>query len=97
MPSESEELFLDLRGLEPPDPFVRSIEALQQLQEGQYLHLLHTRLPVMLFPELEPRGFQSDSCEDKQQLFHIIIWRQSDSSAANAAKQYLERLRNDEA
>ncbi len=95
MESHPDELFVDLQGLEPPDPFVRSIEALQQLQEGQYLHLLHTRLPVMLFPELEPRGFLSDSCQDKQQRFHIIIWRQSDARAASAAQQHLERLRNE--
>lgn len=95
MESHVDELFVDLQGLEPPDPFVRSIEALQQLQEGQYLHLLHTRLPVMLFPELEPRGFLADSCQDKQQRFHIIIWRQSDTRAANVAQQHLERLRNE--
>ncbi len=93
MNSETGEVFLDLRGLEPPDPFVRSIEALQHLQAGQYLHLIHTRLPVMLFPELEPRGFVSDSCQDAQQLFHILVWQQTDKAASINAKNHLQLIK----
>ncbi|MBI2767189.1 MAG: DUF2249 domain-containing protein [Chloroflexi bacterium] len=48
---------LDNRGLQPPEPMVRILEALQALPEGDRLEAIMDREPVLLYPELERRGF----------------------------------------
>lgn len=47
---------LDNRGLSPPEPLVRILEALECLQPGQVLEAVNDRDPVFLYPELEARG-----------------------------------------
>jgi uncharacterized protein (DUF2249 family) len=48
---------LDNRGLPPPEPMVRILGALQTLPEGDELVVLMDREPMLLYPELERRGF----------------------------------------
>lgn len=48
---------LDVRGLEPPEPMVRTLEALAELPPGETLVQLNDRVPRFLLPELEARGF----------------------------------------
>lgn len=47
---------LDNRGLEPPQPLVRILEALEHLAAGEVLEAINERDPVFLYPELEARG-----------------------------------------
>jgi uncharacterized protein (DUF2249 family) len=54
-------LTVDARGLEPPQPLVRILEALETLPEGAELHARTDRRPVHLFPHLEERGFVGES------------------------------------
>lgn len=46
---------LDLVDLEPPEPMVRILEALEDLRPGDVLFALLAREPVFLFPELAKR------------------------------------------
>ena len=48
--------FLDNRGLSPPEPMMRILEALEHLAPGQVLEALNEREPVFLYPELQVRG-----------------------------------------
>lgn len=48
-------LELDLCDLEPPEPMVRILEALEGLQPGEVLFALLAREPIFLFPELARR------------------------------------------
>ncbi len=48
--------FLDNRGLEPPEPMIRILDALEHLGPGQVLEALNERDPVFLYPELQARG-----------------------------------------
>lgn len=50
------EVFLDNRGLEPPMPMVRTLEALESLGAGEVLKIHNDRVPVYLLPQLEERG-----------------------------------------
>ena len=54
---------LDARGLEPPQPMVRILEALAALPPGSTLHARTDRRPVHLYPLLEERGFQADTTD----------------------------------
>lgn len=46
------EAFLDNRGLEPPNPMIRTLEKLSELAEGDVLTIHNDRVPVYLLPQL---------------------------------------------
>ncbi len=48
--------YLDLADLEPPEPMVRILAQLEDMEEGDVLFALLAREPVFLFPELVARG-----------------------------------------
>lgn len=54
---------LDVRGLEPPEPMMNILAALQVLPAGRELRALTDRKPVHLLNELETRGIQYQSVE----------------------------------
>ncbi len=47
---------LDNRGLLPPEPMVRILEAVDKLAPGAVLEAINDREPLFLYPELEQRG-----------------------------------------
>ncbi len=47
---------LDNRDLDPPEPMVRILAAIEEMQDGEVLLALLCREPVFLFPELAKRG-----------------------------------------
>ncbi len=50
------EEFLDNRGLQPPEPMIRTLERLQELSAGDVLTIHNDRVPVYLLPQLLDRG-----------------------------------------
>ncbi|HET7569109.1 MAG TPA: DUF2249 domain-containing protein [Gammaproteobacteria bacterium] len=48
--------FIDNRGLGPPEPLMRILDALEHLAPGEVLQAINERDPVFLYPELEARG-----------------------------------------
>lgn len=50
--------FLDLTGLEPPEPMVRLLSAVEALAPGEVIFAALDREPVFLFPKLTERGHQ---------------------------------------
>ncbi len=50
------ETFLDNRGLEPPNPMIRTLEALDELATGEVLVIHNDRVPVYLLPQLADAG-----------------------------------------
>lgn len=49
---------LDNRDLDPPEPMVRILAAIEEMLDGEVLSALLCREPVFLFPELAKRGHQ---------------------------------------
>jgi uncharacterized protein (DUF2249 family) len=66
---------LDVRGLEPPLPMVRVLEAVETLAPGQRLEVQHHRRPIFLYPQLEERGYRHATDEPEPGLVRITIWR----------------------
>ena len=64
---------VDVRGLEPPLPMVRVLEALDRLPEGGELTVLHERRPLLLYPQLDDRGFVHETDEPAAGLVRIRI------------------------
>jgi len=48
---------IDNRGLQPPEPMVRILSSIAELGAGDELVALMDREPMLLYPELERRGF----------------------------------------
>jgi uncharacterized protein (DUF2249 family) len=67
---------VDARGLEPPQPLVKILEALAALPEGAQLRALTDRRPMHLYPQLEERGFIGESEELADGSFVTQIRRQ---------------------
>ena len=62
-------LDVDARGLEPPQPLVKILEALATLPKGARLRARTDRRPMHLYPQLEERGFVGESEEQKDGSF----------------------------
>ena len=62
---------LDVRGLEPPEPMVRTLTALETLPEGHTLVQLNARVPQFLLPILAERGFAWEV--DDSPADHVVV------------------------
>lgn len=76
-PSAEEEpsttIDLDVRGLEPPEPLVKILEAVAALPEKTDLRAHTDRRPVHLYSQLEERGYTSESEEQSDGSFVTLI------------------------
>ncbi|MFO7171386.1 MAG: DUF2249 domain-containing protein [Bacillota bacterium] len=67
--------FLDNRGLEPPEPMMRVLEALARLGPEEELEVLNDRRPLFLYPILEERGYVHETTENPDGTVRIRIRR----------------------
>lgn len=70
---ESGEIVLDVRGLEPPEPMVRTLAALEKLALGDTLIQVNVRVPRFLLPKLEERGFRYEILEESNEKVRLAI------------------------
>lgn len=66
---------LDARGLEPPQPMVKILEAVETLPVHAELHARTDRRPMHLYAQLEERGFTARSEEQSDGTFITYIQR----------------------
>ena len=64
---------IDARGLEPPQPMVVILEALERLPEGAALRACTDRRPIHLYPLLAQRSFTGDTEEQHDGSFITTI------------------------
>ena len=71
------EKLIDGRYLEPPEPFVQTMEALDTLAAGQKLRLRLVREPFPLYRALELNGieWQTECRADGE--FDILMWHRT--------------------
>lgn len=66
---------VDARFMEPPEPFVRTMEALDTLPEGEGLLLLLYREPHPLYRALRQNGYAYETELVPDGTFEILIRR----------------------
>lgn len=66
-------IVLDVRGMEPPEPMVRTLAALETLPAGATLVQINVRVPQFLLPALEERGFTYHVREQEPDLVRVFI------------------------
>ena len=69
---------VDNRGLEPPEPMVRILAAVNTLAAEDRVVALMDREPLLLYPELERRGCEW-SLEDAGDHYVLQVWRMADT------------------
>lgn len=69
-----QDISLDLRGLEPPEPLVRVLTALSTLAPGQKLMIFIPREPVPLYRILARNGYGYSTVLRDDGVFEIAIW-----------------------
>ncbi|MFM9885653.1 MAG: DUF2249 domain-containing protein [Burkholderiales bacterium] len=70
---------IDARGLDPPEPFERVIDALAKLEPGEEVLLILDREPAPLYRFLAKNGyrFEPKRCDDRR--YEIRIWEEARS------------------
>ncbi|MDE1976690.1 MAG: DUF2249 domain-containing protein [Elusimicrobia bacterium] len=74
-PAAGRILTLDVSSLEPPEPMVRILEKIRDLQGGDVLEVRHHREPVPLYAELEAAGFSHEIERLGENQFRLRIRR----------------------
>ncbi len=69
--------FLDNRDLQPPEPMVRILDALEHLGPGEVLQAINEREPIFLYPELELRGAAIQVRKQEDGSVRLLIRRGS--------------------
>jgi uncharacterized protein (DUF2249 family) len=75
---------LDVSMLEPCEPLERTLAAIQELEGGDYLRVIHRREPQLLYPLLEKSGYAWCIRPGGASRFEIFIWRENDGAAEEA-------------
>lgn len=70
---EDDVVVIDVRDLEPPEPMMRTFEALERLPRGKTLVQLNVRVPQFLLPKLKERGFTWEVREQSPDLVRLFI------------------------
>ena len=73
MPKPIDEILVDARGLEPPEPMERVMDALDELRPGQSIRFLLHREPYPLYPLLAERGYRHDTRMEADGSYVILI------------------------
>lgn len=75
MPKPIDEIVVDARGLEPPEPMERALQALELLRPGQSIRMLLHREPFPLYALLAERGFRHQTHAQPDGSYVILIRR----------------------
>jgi hypothetical protein len=75
------ETTLDARDMAPPEPFDKATAILRQLQQGQYLRMLHRRVPYPLFEFCRAMSLDYSVNEDATVACEVIIYFPADKQA----------------
>jgi hypothetical protein len=81
------EILLDASALAHPEPLQQALQILQELTPGQYLRMLHRRLPYPLFDACQQLGIVHRHFTGTQTAWIILFWRDDDPVAAEHCQQ----------
>lgn len=70
-------MLLDNRGLEPPQPMMRTLAALEDLDRGQTLIIINDRRPMFLFEQLDELGYLYLTEQQEDGSYKVTISRKA--------------------
>ena len=66
---------IDARGMEPPEPFVATMDALDAMDRSHKLLLILNREPFPLYRALHKQGYTYQTEITTEGTIEILIWR----------------------
>lgn len=75
---EDGEVHIDVRGLEPPRPFVAVIELIERPEIGDRVIIRLHRDPIFLYPELTERGWSWERLPAREGEVRLRLIRNND-------------------
>lgn len=72
---------IDARDLEPPEPFVRTMEALDEINPGEKVLLFLGREPFPLYRALELNGFSWKTTQAADGTVEVLMWHKPSQAA----------------
>ena len=66
---------VDCRELEPPEPMVKVLEAVEKMGKEEAVLMLHRKRPTLLFPRLKEKGLEFELTEKEDESIELLIWR----------------------
>lgn len=66
---------LDVRELAPPEPMIKILENISKVDDKTVMLVHHHREPVMLYPELEKRGYTAITNKIDENYYKVVITR----------------------
>lgn len=66
-------MILDNRGLEPPQPMMRTLTTLEKLKKGETLSIINDRRPMFLYEHLDDLGCTYTTTPNSDGSFQIDI------------------------
>jgi TusA-related sulfurtransferase len=67
---------MDCRELEPPEPMVKVLEAVQVMKRNEALLMIHRKVPRILLPRLSELGLNFEVVEEEPDTVKLYIWRE---------------------
>jgi len=87
--------FLDVRDLEPPQPMIKVVKALEELKEGEVLEVLGSRPFKHLLPKLEELGY-SYELQETPEGYLLRIWKGGKAKSEEKEGKAQEEFKIDE-
>ncbi len=69
---------IDNRGLEPPQPMIRTLKTLEKMTQGESLAIINDRRPMFLYEELKVLGYTHETEALGDGSFKICITKTGD-------------------
>lgn len=66
---------LDVRELAPPEPMIKILEYISKIDDKTVMLVHHHREPMMLYPELEKRGYTAITNKITENYYKVVITR----------------------
>lgn len=71
-------MIIDNRGLEPPQPMMRTLKTLEKIKKGESIAIINDRRPMFLYEELDFRGYEHETEALDDGSFKITITKTGD-------------------
>jgi uncharacterized protein (DUF2249 family) len=75
IPAREKTIELDVRQLAPPEPMMRILETLPQVDEKTMLLVHHHREPLYLYEKLQAREYKWNLQKIDENYYHLRIWK----------------------
>ena len=77
MSARKADIVIDAREMEPPEPFVATMDALESMDPNHRLLLILYREPHPLYRTLQKQGFAYSTEITPDYTIEILIWRKA--------------------